>query len=191
MITSVIGTNVRDYGGSDEASWLRCRVLGFLDTAYFDDVWRVHPESSPGLSLVGALGDEIVGICEASPASHGATIGTVVVHPDHRRTGLGSVLIGELVRRLKQRGVRQLDAWTRDDPGTLSWYQACGFEVDYRYLHVFADGAAEMDSAATVSSRLIPRFGFFHADTQDAAVEADLRQRFSRVHACHRFVQDL
>ncbi|MEO5663168.1 MAG: GNAT family N-acetyltransferase [Nocardioides sp.] len=187
----MIETQVRDYRDADEASWLRCRVLGFLDTSYFDDVWRAHPESSPGWSLVSRLGDQVIGICEASPAAHGATIDTIVVHPDHRRTGLASALLDELFHRLEQSDIRQVDAWTRDDQGTLAWYRVCGFEVRYRYLHVFADGEAEMASAAAVSPGLHPRSGFFHADTQDVAVEADLRRRFSRVHACHRFVQDL
>lgn len=29
---------VRDYQPADEQGWLRCRVLSFLGTAYFDDV---------------------------------------------------------------------------------------------------------------------------------------------------------
>ena len=191
MINRVSRPLIRDYVDADEASWLRCRVLGFLGTSYYDDVWPVHPESTGGSSLVAAIDGQIVGICEASPTPHGATIDTVAVHPDRQRTGLGSALIEELIRRLQHGEVRQLDAWTRDDPGTLAWYQACGFEVKYRYLHVFAEGEIEMDTAATVSPGLIPRSGFFHADTQDPLVEAGLRQQFSRVHACHRFVRDL
>jgi hypothetical protein len=114
--------------------------------------------------VVGRTIDEqIVGICEASLGPHGATIDTVAVHPDRQRMGLGSALVEELVRRLQQGEVRQLDAWTRDDPGILAWYQACGFEIRYRYLHVFAEGEAEMNTAATVSPGLIPRSGFFHA----------------------------
>ncbi len=34
---------IRDYRTSDETSWLRCRVLAFLDTAYYDDVWTAKP----------------------------------------------------------------------------------------------------------------------------------------------------
>lgn len=186
-----MGATVRDYRESDEQSWLRCRTLGFLDTAYFDDVWREHPGAGSGLSLVGVIGDETIGICEASLASHGATIDTVVVHPDHRRTGLGGALLGELLRRLKSRDVTQLDAWTRDDEAAVAWYRATGFEVAYRYLHVYASGAAEMADAVTSSSGLLPRSAFFHADTQYPKVEADLRRRFGRVHACQRFVREL
>ena len=31
---------IRPYQPSDEAQWLRCRVLAFLDTAYYDNVCR-------------------------------------------------------------------------------------------------------------------------------------------------------
>ncbi|WP_248579574.1 GNAT family N-acetyltransferase [Nocardioides sp. InS609-2] len=181
----------REYADPDERSWLRCRVLGFLDTTYFDDVWPTRPAPAPGLSLVAVSGDDVVAICDASLAEHGATIDTVVVHPDHRRTGLAGALLDELVRRLKARGITRLDAWTRDDPGTRAWYEASGFEVGYRYLHVYVTGVDEMADAVQAQVGLEPRSGFFHADTQDPGVEADLRRRFRRVHACHRFVRDL
>ncbi|WP_199238378.1 hypothetical protein [Kribbella steppae] len=32
---------VRDYASADETRWLRCRVLAFLDTNYYDDVATV------------------------------------------------------------------------------------------------------------------------------------------------------
>ena len=33
---------VRDYRPSDETGWLRCRVLAFLDTCYYDEYERVY-----------------------------------------------------------------------------------------------------------------------------------------------------
>ncbi len=191
MIVSVMDALIRDYQDADEQSWLRCRVLGFLDTSYCDDVWTRHPTTAPGLSLVAITDGELVGLCQASLAPHGATIDTVVVHPDHQRAGIASSLLAELVRRLQGRNLAQLDAWTRDDPGTLAWYRTSGFDLTYRYLHVYASSEAEMNSAVTAYPGLIPRLGFFHADTQDAEVEADLRRRFSRVHACHRFLRQV
>jgi GNAT superfamily N-acetyltransferase len=167
------------------------KQLAACSSGYDDDVWRAHPGPSDGWSLVAVVDGEVVALSGASPAPHGATIDTIAVHPDRRRNGLGSALVEELIRRLQRGEVSQVDAWTRDDPDTLAWCQACGFDVRYRYLHVFAEGETEMNAAATVSPGLIPRSGLFHADTQDPTVEAELRQRFRRVHACHRFVRDL
>ncbi|WP_250130156.1 hypothetical protein [Jeotgalicoccus sp. WY2] len=31
---------IRNYEEKDEKGWVRCRVLSFLDTAYYDDVHR-------------------------------------------------------------------------------------------------------------------------------------------------------
>lgn len=31
---------IRNYQENDEKSWIRCRLLAFVDTAYFDDVQR-------------------------------------------------------------------------------------------------------------------------------------------------------
>jgi hypothetical protein len=31
---------IREYHAHDEKGWLRCRMLSFLDTAYFDNVLR-------------------------------------------------------------------------------------------------------------------------------------------------------
>jgi hypothetical protein len=36
---------IREYVPADEASWLRCRVLSFLGTAYYDDVARFAESS--------------------------------------------------------------------------------------------------------------------------------------------------
>ena len=32
-----------DYSPEHARGWLRCRVLAFLDTAYYDDVYRAVP----------------------------------------------------------------------------------------------------------------------------------------------------
>ncbi|WP_198950361.1 GNAT family N-acetyltransferase [Kineosporia sp. A_224] len=187
----MVNVLVRDYADADEQGWLRCRVLGFLGTAYFDDVWTSYPRSTPGLSLVAVRAGQVVGICQASIADHGATIDTVVVHPDHRRAGIASALLAELKERLARQGVGVVDAWTRDDPGTLAWYRDQGFTVTYRYLHVYASTPEEMRAAAGSTAGLLPRSGFFHADTQDPEVEVALRTTFARVHACHRFVAEI
>ena len=35
---------IRDYHSNDEIGWVRCRVLAFLQTAYFDNVLNKKEE---------------------------------------------------------------------------------------------------------------------------------------------------
>ena len=178
--------SVRDFHAGDERSWLRCRVLGFLDTAYFDDVWPVKPPAAgPDLVAVAADGT-VAGILIATVAGSTATVDTVVVHPDHRRRGIGRALLDTVTARLRAAGVTDLHAWTRDDPGTLAWYRGCGFAEDGHYLHVYAE-AAEMERAAvTARPGWKPMAAFLHGKVTD---ERWARERFRRVHVCRRFTR--
>lgn len=58
-------------------------------------------------------------------------------------------LIDETCARLRRTGATAVDAWTREDPGTLAWYRATGFVHQFRYLHVFASSPSEMEQAVT------------------------------------------
>lgn len=169
---------------------MRCRVLGFLDTAYFDDVWPAKPPAT-GPDLVAATEDgKVVGILTATVRPGAATIDTVVVHPDFRRRGIGRTLLDELLTRLRTDGVAEVDAWTRDDPDTLAWYRGMGFTEDSHYLHVYADryaDPAEPDNAGlTARPGLKPMAGFLHGRMPD---EQWARDHFQRVHVCRRFAR--
>jgi hypothetical protein len=48
---------IGDYAPADEESWLRCRVLAFLHTAYYDDVLCAKPAyANPSIALVALIG---------------------------------------------------------------------------------------------------------------------------------------
>ncbi|WP_405680534.1 GNAT family N-acetyltransferase [Streptomyces sp. NBC_01238] len=136
---------IREYRPADEVSWLRCRVLSFLDTPYFDDVLTAKPETpAPGFALVATAEQETVtGIIDVSVDDELATIDTVAVHPDYQHQGLGRTLLTEARARVSALGVPTLDAWTRDDPATLRWYRAMGFTESRHYLHVYANYYAD------------------------------------------------
>ena len=114
---------------------------------------------------------------DASVTGSESTIETIAVHPDYRRLGIAQRLLNEICDRLQRRGATQVDAWTRDDEGTLAWYRSQGFEQKMRYLHVYASDPDEAVSAFGSQLDLMPRAGFFHAwlDHEDA-----LRNQFSR-----------
>lgn len=185
---------IRRYLPTDESEWLRCRVLAFLDTAYFDDVQTTKPSvPSPGLELVAAdSSGEIRGILDIAIEGESATIDTIAVHPDYQSRGIGHALLQEAIHRLLALNVATLDAWTRDDLSTLRWYRSNGFSETDHYLHVYADyytDTAEPDRA--IGERrpgLRPIKAFLHAKLDE---EATFRTQFTRVHVCRRFMRNL
>ncbi len=176
---------IRDYEAADEVSWLRCRVQGFLDTSYFDDVWPVRRRAD--LELVAADGGAVVGLLDVSVPGTDATIGTVTVHPDYRGQGIATALLREAVRRLERCGVRTLDAWTRDDAPALAWFAANAFVESTRYLHIHAS-VDEVGTVLSARNGLVPAGAFLHAGIER---ETEMRQRFERVHVCRRFARQI
>jgi ribosomal protein S18 acetylase RimI-like enzyme len=182
---------IRDYTPADEQAWLRCRVLSFLATAYFDDVMTAKQSPAIGAELVAIEGGALVGILDFSMGGSLATIDTIGVHPDHQHQGIGTKLF-ELARiRAAGLGATTIDAYTRDDAATLRWYRARGFAESDHYLHVYANRYANVDEPAqAVQPRpgLFPIKVFLHAELEQ---EAEMRQKFQRVHVCRRFAQPI
>lgn len=177
---------VRRYHPDDEDQWLRCRVLSFLYTPYFDDVAPAKPiRREPAVELVALREGTIVGVLDAEVDGDTATIETIAVHPDHQRQGVGHWLLGALLVRLRTDGVRTLDAWTRDDPDTLAWYRAMGFTEQDHYLHVHAEHREAAEAVTPLVGFHVGK-AFLHADLAD---EAKLREKFDRVYLCRRFVR--
>lgn len=176
---------VRPFRESDEASWLRCRVLSFLDSNYFDDVLTAKPTYAlPSVELVAVLGDQVVGVLDVAIDGALATVETIATHPDHARRGVAHELLGEALRVLPSTTIT-LDAWTRENFAANAWYQSCGFRETFRYLHVYSQSDDELASSI-VSSRgeLTPVAAFFHASIED---EVLLRAEYERVYVCRRY----
>lgn len=179
-------TVIRPYRPEDEPSWLRCRVLAFLDSAYFDDVWIRKPSDST-VSLVAVADDGVVAMLDLAVDGDLATIDCVGVHPDHRRRGLADALLNEALERLPGH-VTVVDAWTRDDESACAWYRANGFSESDHYLHVYKSWFEPDDGWVSPPPLQSPVMAFAHAVLEH---EDDLRARFARVHVCRRFSRRL
>ena len=193
---------IRPYLPSDEREWLRCSVLSFLETSYFDSVFRHKPRyDHPAIELVADIDGTIVGMidveCEETPGSvctvcadadpliRGGMIWHLAVHPNFQRIGIGGRLLREAQRLGRERGIACFEVWTRDDAPTLRWYESHGFEWVKSYLHVYLQGRSEMEGAISSSiPGLRPVNVFAHYVGDD--VQA-IRARFDRIHDCNCF----
>jgi GNAT superfamily N-acetyltransferase len=184
---------VRSYRDQDEQGWVRCRVLSFVGSAYFDDV-RPAKEHYDGaaIELVAEEDGEIVGLidveCELAPGTIcedrpglGGMIWHLAVHPDHQRRGVARQLLAEAERRAHERGIERFEAWTRDDADVQAWYESSGFEQVQSYLHVYVElheGLREL-FPITEGLRPVKLFAHYLGADRDA-----VKQRFERVHDC-------
>lgn len=181
--------HIRLFDDTDAPSWLRCRLLSFFTTQYYDDVVTQRPRyDGPSIRLVAADGAEVVGLLDVSIDADAATIETVAVLPEHSRAGIATRLLRAALPELERRGLRTLDAWTREDPAANAWYRRNGFHEEHRYLHVYQDWDERDAGLAAPGEHGTPVRVFAHAPIER---EAQLRARFRRVHVCRQYVLSL
>ncbi|MDZ5472400.1 N-acetyltransferase [Bacillus sp. 31A1R] len=192
---------IRRYRLEDEMGWVRCRILSFLDTAYFDHVLKEKEKyENPSIELVAVIDHQIVGLLdieyeiqEGTVCSRGEGIGGMMwhlaVHPDFRRRAIGKKLLIEAEKISKEIGLNRIEAWTRDDEWVNKWYENNQFEKVESYVHVFIDDGEELKGVLkTEIPKLYPVQAFAHyvGDDKDG-----MKQKFKRVHECFCFEKQL
>ena len=184
---------IRPYADADERGWVECRVLAFLDSAYYDAVEREKEHyERPSIELVAEFDSTVVGlidveleeepstVCEDRPGL-GGMIWHLAVLRDFRRQGIASRLLAAAEDAAGSRGIERFEAWTRDDPWVQQWYESQGFVQIRSYLHVYVHGKSETAGVIGAGLELKPINVFAHytGDQPD-----DIRARFERVHDC-------
>jgi GNAT superfamily N-acetyltransferase len=196
---------IRSYGPADEQGWLRCRVLAFLDSAYYDDVYREKERyAGRAIELVAESEGQIVGLfdaeCEEEPGTVCSASGPggpdglagmiwhLAVHPETRRQGIAAALLREAKGQARRWQIGRFEAWTRDDAGVEAWYHAQGFRWVEAYWHVYLVGREEIGRAIRCDiPGLRPVSVFAHYTGDDETV----CRGFERVHRCSRYDLDL
>ncbi|WP_042148864.1 GNAT family N-acetyltransferase [Paucisalibacillus sp. EB02] len=192
---------IREYQPTDEQGWLRCRVLSFLDTAYFDNVLKEKEHyDNPSIELVAVEDNQIVGLLdieyeveERTVCSRGSGLGGMIwhiaVHPDYRRNGIASKLLKKGEEMAKDNKLNRLEAWTRDDKWVNTWYRNSGFQLVDSYLHVYMEGNEELESRIkSKDPKLLPIQTFAHYVGEN---KEKMKQKFKRVHDCVCFEKAL
>lgn len=129
---------IREYQPNDELSWLRCRLLAFFDTSYYDDIKRSKTVyDNPSISLVAEVNLEIVGFIDIECQNDKATIWDLGVLPEYRRLSIATKLFNEAKERVRRMGIKKIEVWTQDDIEANNWYQKQGFVLKFTYLNFF------------------------------------------------------
>jgi ribosomal protein S18 acetylase RimI-like enzyme len=180
---------IRPYLGTDRDAWLRCRLLSFFGTEYYDDVVVERPVlEPPALALVADQDGSVIGLMDVAVEGDAATIEVVAVHPVHARRGVATALLDGVLPWLHDQGVRTLDAWTRGDEAANGWYRARGFTENHRYLHVYKEWDDPDDGFTSPAGLSAPVRAFCHAPIE---LKDALTARFRRVHECRQYLRHL
>ncbi|GAB2914874.1 ribosomal protein S18-alanine N-acetyltransferase [Nonomuraea fastidiosa] len=91
--------------------------------------------------VVALVDDEIVGYAGLAAAADQADVQTIAVLEKHRRSGIGSAMLSELLDEARRRGAREIFLEVRaDNPAAQSVYRRFGFEEIGTRRRYYDDG---------------------------------------------------
>jgi len=184
--------DIRKYESRDEIGWIRCRVLSFLDTAYYDNVLKEKETyEHPSIELIAEIDHQIVGLLDIEYETAAGTVCSdeklrsgmiwhLAVHPDHQRKGIAYQLLNTAKEILKGKNIERIEAWTRDDKWVNEWYESQAFYKKSSYYHVYMEGDQELNEwTESTIPKLYPISTFAHYVGGDIEM---IKQKFNRVH---------
>ena len=181
---------IRPYNSSDEENWLKCRLVSFHDSAYYDDVYTQKPIfDNPSLELVAEIDGKIVGVLDLEKDNKdgticycksglGAMVWTIAVLPDYRRFGIASQLILKVVDWAKCKDIDFIEAWTRDDKWVLDWYESVGFSRFHSYWHIYFNGDNAKSLFRSNDKDISPQSVFAHSNKDPKTLDQNKIDRF-------------
>lgn len=88
-------------------------------------------ERDPDMFLVAELNNAVIGVVMGAWDGRRAWCHNYGVDPSFRGQGVGSALVGELVNKVKAKGIPRLNALIRkEDAASEGFYEACGFHKE-------------------------------------------------------------
>lgn len=132
---------IRQYLKSDEQEWLKCRLLSFYDSSYFDNIVQSKDEYSlEDVNLVAVEENKIIGfidieidkITNETSKELGAMIWDLGVLPEYRNKKIATQLFNQALEILKGKDIKRVQAWTQDDIPANKWYGNRGFKYNRR-----------------------------------------------------------
>jgi hypothetical protein len=194
------GVIVRAYRPADEEGWVRCRVLSFLGSAYFDDVRREKERyERPSIELVAEEDGEITGLIDVEWEQAPGTVCS-------DRPGLGGMIWHWRCTRIAS-GAGSRPPCSARQSGSPPSAESCGSKRGHAMTSTSRRGTSRTGSLrstrtctftssfpkgfATCSAiseglRPVKVFAHYTGERRD-----EVKRRFARVHDCvlyeHRF----
>lgn len=121
-----------------------CKTLAALEAQTFSDPWSEQAfaeelDCGYSITLVAVRGEPVEGYLNAHHVFENVHINTFCVRPESRRTGVGRLLLQELVRRAKQLGGEEITLEVRTgNRAACALYASFGFRpvgVRKRFYH--------------------------------------------------------
>jgi ribosomal protein S18 acetylase RimI-like enzyme len=146
---------IREYKDSDEKSWIRCRVISFMDSSYFDDVQNFREKyDNPSVRLVATDNNNVIGFLDVEyenkpgdvcyfKGEKGGVIWHLGVLPEFRTQRIATLLWGKAKEMLINKGIKRIEVWTQDDKPATNWYLKQGFIMKESYLNAFVKGTTK------------------------------------------------
>ena len=190
---------IRNYTQNDEQGWLRCRVLSFLNTAYYDNVLKEKEVyENPSIELVAIMDNQVVGLIDieyetepksvcTSKDSLGGMIWHIAVHPDYQRKGIGEKLLEAAIEEAKNYNLTYLEAWTRDDVWVQTWYEKMNFEQTTSYYHLYLEENEIKSLSISKRTSFYPVTVFAHYTGNDIEEFESLKRK----HLCVCYVKEV
>ncbi len=124
---------IRDFTESDEVALVSLWNTCDLTRPRNDPVLDIHRKLSgqPKWLLVGMLDQKLVASVMVGYDGHRGWINYLAVHPSHRASGIGRILMSEAESRLRGVGCHKINLQVRrDNREAIAFYEAIGFMQD-------------------------------------------------------------
>lgn len=190
-----------NYENLFEDSWVRCRILSFLDSSFYDDIRRRKEKyQNPSIEIIAISKNNVIGFLdteidtfEKKVCSENENIGNHLsgmiwnlgVHPDFRNKGVARKMLEETKSICKEKDLKRLEAWTRDDKLVNEWYRKNDFVLMDEYIHWYYDSRYDnkeilKEIGVEAKTPIFQMFGF--AKKMD-----DKIKKLNRKYFCRRY----
>lgn len=108
--------------------------------------------SMPGVGLwIARQDDRIVGFSLSRTIAGDSELLLLAVHPDHRRDGIGSILLKHFVKTSREKGANSIHLEVRDGNPAVAMYKAADFRVVGRRQNYYRGRQGEAFDALTLA----------------------------------------